>query len=253
MGELWPGGPLELPFTFTVDDQPLTIGEISTTVLLTMCSGHDWMAVLTHITDTDAFSDLMWRVSDDEDHLDHDHLHAVATRILGRLSGMYIAPARTDDEHADLEPAPPSGTTGWSAAVLISGYLTRFWGLFAAWAAGRNLAPLTLAFHQLIPAGFAWLSDYLPEADPETWKKITNHLFTDAAPPPWPVCGDQRLRTVRDGPVRIRRADPIPQPPELPITHPSRRAELEVVQAMMSGAHDRFYEGESDWRTAEPV
>lgn len=262
MPELWPGGPVELPLTFTFDGDPFTIGAIPTTQLLTLCANQQWFTLLTHIDDQQAFAALMDRLRDDDDELDHDHLHMLATRILGRLSGMYIPP-RPVGPGGDGEAEPDTGaaegsgssagrgSSGWLAAITISGYLTRFWGLFAAWCAGRNLQPLTLAFHQLVPAGYAWLAEHLPHSEPEGWKKFATALFEDTEPKPLPVVGDARLRALAITPVLRGRAHPIPQPPELPITHPSRRAELEVVQAMMAGMHD--LPGDRDWLNAEPV
>lgn len=164
MAELWPGGPVELPHTITVDDVELTLPEMPTLRLLHLLAARAWWELLPNAVKPSESAPLFLRLFDDDDELDFEHLWEPAIIVLGRLAGTGL---RTD------------GGTGWWPAVRLAGQAIADWPLFNAWCAGHGMDPSTAPLWRVIGAIYAWLRSLFPSQD---LSKLDQEIW---APPPF--------------------------------------------------------------------
>lgn len=144
MAELWPGGPLTLPHTFTHDGVEVTVPELPTTTLLHWLGTGQWWQLYPNSVDAEQTEPLRDRLFDPEDPLDLVHLHDVAIRLFGKLSGM----------------APPDGTGWWPSVRLANAALAQ-WSLFHSWCVAHAVDPLNGSLMTTVTAAYAWMRDGL--------------------------------------------------------------------------------------------
>lgn len=144
MAELWPGGPLTLPHTLVHDGVQVTIPELPVPDLLYWLGTGQWWRLYPNAVPLDTVDVLRKRLFDPDDPFDLVHLHDVATRVFGRLSGM----------------APPDGT-GWWPAVRLANVVLGQWPLFNSWCTGHGVAPLAGTLMDVVSAAYAWMRDGL--------------------------------------------------------------------------------------------
>lgn len=144
MAELWPGGPLTLPHTIVHDGVELTVPELPVTDLLYWLGSGQWWQLYPNALPAEDTDPLRQRLFDPDDPFDLVHMHDVATRLFGRLSGM----------------APPDGS-GWWPAVRLANVAITQWPVFNAWCTGRGVAPLVDSLMTAVSAAYAWLRDGL--------------------------------------------------------------------------------------------
>lgn len=144
MAELWPGGPLTLPHTFTHDGVELTIPDLPTPTLLHWLGTGQWWQLYPNAVAHDQTEALRRRLFEPEDPLDLVHMHDVAIRLFGKLSGM----------------APPDGTGWWPALRLANAALAQ-WSLFHSWCVTHSVDPLGGSLMKAVSASYAWLRDGL--------------------------------------------------------------------------------------------
>lgn len=162
MAELWPGGPIELPHTFTIDDVELTLPEIPTMRLMHMLATGSWWELLPNSINAMSIWPLAYRLADDQDTFDFEHLWEPAITLFGRLAGT----------------AGRNGGIGWWPAVRLAGSAVVEWPLFNAWCATHGLDPTTAPLWKTIGATYAWVRS---TATPENLSKLEQEIW---APPP---------------------------------------------------------------------
>lgn len=157
MAELWPGGPLTLPHTFTHDGVELTMPELPTNDLLYWLGTGQWWRLYPNAIGAQAVEPLRAKLFAPEDPFDLIHLHDVGTRLFGRLAGM----------------APPDGT-GWWPSVRLANVAISQWPLYNAWCTGHGIAPLSGSLMTAVSASYAWMRDGL---SPEQLAKFEQLLW----------------------------------------------------------------------------
>jgi hypothetical protein len=144
MAEMWPGGPLTLPHSIVHDGIELTVPELPVNDLFYwLASGQWWQLYPNALPNVDT-EPLRKRLFDPKDDLDLIHLHDVATRLFGRLSGM----------------APPQGT-GWWPSVRLANVALVQWPLFNAWCTAHGVAPFGGTLMTTVSASYAWMREGL--------------------------------------------------------------------------------------------
>lgn len=166
MGELWPGGPLTLPHTFTHDGVEVTVPELPTPTLLHWLGTGQWWQLYPNAVDPDQTEPLRQRLFDPTDQLDLVHLHDVAIRLFGKLTGM----------------APPDGTGWWPAVRLANATLAQ-WPLFHSWCVGHSVDPLHSSLMTTVTAAYAWLRDGLNRDQLAKFEHMLWEIPTIAAAP----------------------------------------------------------------------
>lgn len=159
MAELWPGGPLTLPHEFNVDDLALTIPEIPTGTLLGLLATGAWWELYPGSADPYAMLPLAVRFHDDEDPYDYEHMHDIATTLLGRLSGMASIDGATD---------------GYWPARRLAATALHDWPLYAAWCAAHGRDPVGGSLYAVVGAIYGWMID---RAGPANQEKLDNRVF----------------------------------------------------------------------------
>lgn len=163
MAELWLGGPLVLPHTFTLDGHELTLSEVPTPTLLGWLASGNWSRLFPGLVSAEQMLPFTLRFRDDDDVFDYDHLYYVATVLFGRLTGMASLDGLTD---------------GWWPGQRLAATALHNWPIYSAWCAAHGHGPFDGALHQSISSIYAWLRE---RATPEGWDRLDQTIF---APPP---------------------------------------------------------------------
>jgi hypothetical protein len=180
VAELWPGGPIELPHTITLDGLTLTLPATPTFDLLHLMATGSWWNLLPNALPPQERATLLARVFDDEDPLDFEHLWDPAVTLLGRLAG-------TASRH--------SGGTGWWPAIRMCAWALGDWPLFNAWCAEHGLDIAAAPPWRATGAIYGWLRTLTPA---ENLANLEQEIW---APPPFAVAStsvDELPRHVRD-------------------------------------------------------
>lgn len=180
MAELWFGGPLELPHDFTIDGLTYSLPEIPTHQLLEWLASGAWGELFPRAVPMEQLTPLLLRMRDDNDVIDYEHLHDVASTLFGRLTGL----AAIDG----------SGGDGfWPGRRIAATALTQ-WAQYAAWCAAHGTRPLDGPLHQVVTAMYGWLRD---RAGIEGAEELDRTIF---APPPFSraLPDDVLPRAIRD-------------------------------------------------------
>ena len=163
MGELWPGGAIELPARFTVDGEVFTVPRIATRELLLWLAADAWDMLVPWSLPPKQRLVLLRRWYDPADRFAYPHVWTINSRLLGRLAG--TASAATGD--------------GYYPAVRIAAALVQNWMLFEGWCVRHGFDPLTQPLHRVIAAGYAVL---LESCKDDT--ELTSQQARIWAPPP---------------------------------------------------------------------
>jgi hypothetical protein len=164
VAELWHGGPVVLPHSFTLDDVELTIPEIAPTTLVGWLAFGQWWSLFPHTVHT-GMEVFNARFHDDDDAFDYEHLHDPATVIFGRMTGMA---------------ALHEGTDGWWPGRRIAYTALCEWPRYAAWCALHGQEPAGGQLYEIVPRMYAWLCE---RAGPgEGIQKLDAQIYE---PPPY--------------------------------------------------------------------
>jgi hypothetical protein len=159
VAELWDGGPITLPHSFTHDGVAFTIPELPVTDLLRWLAAGTWWELYPNAVDQEAVEPIRARLFDPDDPLDVIHLHTVATALYGRLAGMGTAQA-----------------SGWWPALRLANCVMDRWPLFHAWCISKGIiTPLAGTLMSLLGAAYAWLRDGL---GPDQLSKVEYELWS---------------------------------------------------------------------------
>lgn len=164
MGELWPGGPLELPHTFTVDGHSLTIRDTPAPTLLSWLARGAWWNLFLLAIEPAEMLPLVLRLKDEDDDFEYDHLAHMGIPLLGRMTGMATVNGSSD---------------GYWPGVRIAVSAMHSWPLYAAWCAQRGTAPHEGPLHQMVTSMHGWLIDRNGE---EGYEKLQLDIYS---PPPY--------------------------------------------------------------------
>lgn len=169
MAELWPGGPLTLPHAIVHDEVELTIPELPVNTLFYWLGSGQWWQLYPNAVPAAQSEPLRDRLFDPGDPFDLVHLHDVATRLFGRLSGM----------------AAP-GTTGWWPSVRLANVAIMQWPQFNAWCTGHGVAPLADTLMTGVSAAYAWMreglhGEHLSKFEQLLWEAPTRATSSAAA------------------------------------------------------------------------
>lgn len=162
MAELWAGGPIELPHTFTIDDVPLEIPQIPTATLLGWLARGTWMRLIPEAIEPMSMLPLLMRFADDRDVFDFEHLWDPAVTLLGRLAGMH---------------SPDGSGTGWWPAVRLAATATAHWPVYTAWCAGRGTGPLDGPLWRVVGSIYGWLRSSREGSEQEL-AKLDQQIWT---------------------------------------------------------------------------
>lgn len=165
MAELWPGGPVELPHEFTLDDHVLTIPQIDTPTLFGWLANGAWWQILPESVDTVRLMPFSLRFISDHDEFDYEHLWEPATAIFAALAGT----------------RPRDGVgTGWWPAVRLAASASVNWLVYTGWCAAHGTRPLEGPLWQVIGGIYGWLRDGRA-GNPDELAKLDQAIW---APPP---------------------------------------------------------------------
>jgi hypothetical protein len=128
----------------THDGVPVTFPDVPVVKLFYWLATGQWWQLYPNSVSAEETAELRERMFDPADHLDLVHMHDVATRIFGRLSGM----------------APPGGV-GWWPAVRLANAAIAEWPVFYAWCTGRGIDPFAGSLMSAVSAVYAWMRDGL--------------------------------------------------------------------------------------------
>ena len=193
MGELWPGGPLELPHRFEHSGVPVTLPHVENVALLELLAYGRWSHFYPGLMPEGQGWELEIRLWDQRDHtVDIRHLYWVASTLLGRIAGMYrYRPA----DPRDPITWPEYEDSGYRAARQLSAWVLFNFPEFSGWCAARTLNPLDVPYWMLMGAAYQWQVE-LRGHDPDAIATLHEHLWPptpegmqaelpeSAAPPP---------------------------------------------------------------------
>ena len=154
MGELWPGGPLELPHAFEHSGVRVQLPYVDNATLLEILAYGRWSHFYPGLMPEGQGWELELRLGDQRDRAFDIHtLYWVASTLLGRIAGMYrYRPADPSDPIA----FPEYEDSGYRAARQLSAWVLFNWAEFAGWCAGRALNPLEMPFWLMMGAAYRW-------------------------------------------------------------------------------------------------
>lgn len=202
MGELFPGGPLELPHSFEHAGVRVSLPYVDNMRLLEMLAYGRWSHFYPGLMPESQGWQLEMRLWDQTDrNFDIRHLFWVASTLLGRVAGMYrYRPA----DPADPITTPEYEDSGYRAARQLSAWVLFNWPEFIAWCTGRALNPVEMPFWLLMGSAYQWQLD-LRGHDHDAIVALNDHLWptpservplaldSAAAPPPGYVEVDGEL------------------------------------------------------------
>lgn len=143
MTELWPGGPIELPHAFSVDDVEMTLPEIPVRDQLWWLASGNWPALYPSSVLGAAAEPILRRfVDDDDDGMDYEHLWECATLLFGHLAGLAT---------------PEDGESGWWPAMRLASTALYAWPQYSAWCAEHGADPLGGPLWRVIATIYSWL------------------------------------------------------------------------------------------------
>lgn len=174
MGELFHGGPLELPHVFEHAGVQVNLPYVDNMRLLEMLAYGRWSHFYPGLMPESQGWELEMRLWDQTDrNFDIRHLFWVASTLLGRVAGMYrYRPASPTDPIG----CPEYEDSGYRAARQLSAWVLFNWPEFMGWCSARALNPRETPFWLLMGSAYQWQVE-LRAHDPDAITALNEHLW----------------------------------------------------------------------------
>jgi hypothetical protein len=148
VAELWPGGPIELPHDFLIDDEAMTLPATPVPKLLHWLGTGNWAALFPLSVDPHAVEPVLRRFVDHDGDLDYEHLYDAATLLWGHLAGT----ASADGSQG-----------GWWPAMRLAATALHSWPAYCAWCAAHGTDPLGGPLWRVVTSIYGWLQSNVPD------------------------------------------------------------------------------------------
>lgn len=182
LGELWPGGPVELPAHVILGDQRYRVRAVPTRDLLFACAASDWTRLVPRAMPRADQLRLAARLYDPADALDFSHLWRAGVTLFGRLAGTTVGEGH--DQAA-----------AWWPAQRIAEYVVATWLTFDGWCLRKGFDPHTAPLHRIIAAGWQYRIDYRPtDGAGDKAKQISVEALREQV---WTPPGPHRVQVMR--------------------------------------------------------
>lgn len=181
-GELWPGGPVELPAYVKLGGDLFEVRPVPTRELLFACGAGDWTRLVPRALSRADRLRVAERLYDPADALDFPHLWRAGVTLFGRLAG-----TSAGEGH---DPA-----SAWWPAHRIAGFVVGAWLTFDGWCVRKGFDPWSAPLHRIIAAGWQFRIDYRPtDGAGDKAKQISVEALRDQV---WTPPGPHRSQVMR--------------------------------------------------------